>query len=113
MAAAALPGSVTGRGARRGDNAGNAVGRGRRRGDGTGNADGFSTRGTGGGGWAFGDGKRGGGSNSGSGSRCSGTVEEVSERSETEAYRLSDGSYAAMNCGRSAQSAAMTNLIEQ
>lgn len=62
MAAAALPGSVTGRGARCGDNAGNADGRGRRRGDGTGNADGFSTRGAGGDGWAVGDGKRGGGS---------------------------------------------------
>ena len=59
MAAAALPGSVTGRGARCGDNAGNADGRGRRRGDGTGNADGFSTRGAGGDGWAVGDGKRG------------------------------------------------------
>ena len=62
MAAAALPGSVTGRGARCGDNAGNADGRGRRRGDGTGNADGFGTGDAGGGGWAVGNGKRGGGS---------------------------------------------------
>ena len=39
--------------------------------------------------------------------------EEVSERSETgKVYRLSDGSYAAVNCGRAAQSAAMINLIE-
>ena len=39
--------------------------------------------------------------------------EEVSERSETgKVYRLSDGSYAAVNCGRAAQSAAIINLIE-
>ena len=39
--------------------------------------------------------------------------EEVSERSETgTVYRLSDGSYAAVNCGRAAQSAAIINLIE-
>jgi len=74
VAAAALPGSVTGRGARRGDNAGNADGRGRRRGDGTGNANGFGTGDAGGGGWAVGDGKRGGGSDIGSGSRSSGAV---------------------------------------